>query len=559
MEALEGRRPRLAIAWLAALLAVGAAVRLHGLGRSLWLDEAWVANSVLAPGLAEMLRYEAWLQTSPPLFLVLVRGAVAVAGETNLAFRLVPALFSLASLLLFALLAWRWLRMPSALAALALFALSPRVALVGASLKPYASDVFASLALLAAGAAYLARPRGRRLAATLALALILAPLSFSAAFFLPALLLAALVRPAQGGRAPAFHAVAILATGAFAAVALTLLCVLPNREASLLEYFRSGFFPGGGPAALLAWIGGRLRVLAMFAPGVERESLAELAVIGLALLGIGDLGRRGVRGDATALARAALLALPLAATLAANLVGSFPIARANARVLAFLFPLLALAFGAGVESLARGAANLWARCPDSEAGRRADSLAWIGFAALLAAIGLAASRGDLHGLVERPPEEDAEAAVAFLAREVAKSDLLYIHSSMRESFALYARRTPPASERRVLGEVDWPCCPRGRRWQRDEDPAQGMPQELARISAAGAAEGRLWVLVTDRDSHFRQRGRRSPALLERWLAELGCRRAETTSFRGARVDQYLCAAARADAGPPGMLPAERSP
>jgi 4-amino-4-deoxy-L-arabinose transferase-like glycosyltransferase len=166
VEALEGRRPRLAIACLAALLAVGAAARTHGLGRSLWLDEAWVANSVLAPGLAEMLRYEAWLQTSPPLFLILVRGTAALAGDGNLAFRLLPWLFSLASLALFAALAWRWLGAPAALASVALFALSPHVALAGASLKPYASDAFGSLALLAAGAAYLARPSGRRLAAS---------------------------------------------------------------------------------------------------------------------------------------------------------------------------------------------------------------------------------------------------------------------------------------------------------------------------------------------------------------------------------------------------------
>ena len=542
MEALEGRRPRLPIVWLAALLAAGAAARLHGLGRSLWLDEAWVANSVLAPGLAEMLRYEAWLQTSPPLFLLLVRGAVAVAGETNPAFRLVPTLFSLAALALFAALAWRWLRPPAALAALVLFALSPRVAFAGASLKPYASDAFCSLALLGAGAAYLAKPSGRRLAAALLAAAILAPLSFSVPLFLPALLVAALVRPTRGPRAPALHALAIVATGGIAAASLHVLCVLPNREASLLEYFRSGFFPGGGPAALLVWIGGRLPVLASFAPGVERGGFGELALSGLALVGIGDLLRRGAEGEASALARGTLLAAPLAATLALNLAGFFPIPRGNERVLVFLFPVVALAAGVGVESLARGAARLWRHPADRDSRRVADAVAWIALIALAGGLGVATLRGGLRGLALRPPEEDAEGAVAFLAREVAPSDLLYVHSSMRESFALYARRTPPADRRRLLGEVDWPCCPRGRRWQRGEDPERAMPGELARIAAAGTAGRRLWVLVTDRESHFRQRGRRSPALLARGLAQLGCRPAATTGFRGVRVDRYDCAA-----------------
>jgi hypothetical protein len=319
------------------------------------------------------------------------------------------------------------------------------------------------------------------------------------------------------------------------------LCVLPNREESLLEYFRSGFFPGGGPAALLAWIGGRLRVLASFAPGVGRTGPGQLAVVALVLVGIADRVRRGDAGDAAALARGALLATPIAATLAANLAGALPIARGNERILAFLFPVLALAAGAGVDAFARRVAGLTARSANAESRRRSDAPGWIALLALLAGIGLAASRGELRALAPRLPEEDAEGAVAFLAGEVAREDLLYVHSSMRESFALYARHTPPAG-RGLLGEVDWPCCPRGRRWRRDEDPARSMPDELARIAAARAGPGRLWVLVTDREGHFRQRGRRSPALLERGLAELGCHRAATTGFRNVRVDRYQCGA-----------------
>ena len=100
-----------------------------------------------------------------------------------------------------------------------------------------------------------------------------------------------------------------------------MLCVLPNREESLLEYFRSGFFPGGGPKELLAWVGGRLEVVASFAPGVARGGPGELALVALAALGIADLVRRGSGGDATSLARAALLATPIGVTLLANLAG----------------------------------------------------------------------------------------------------------------------------------------------------------------------------------------------------------------------------------------------
>jgi hypothetical protein len=543
MRAREGPGRWLAGAILAGLLAGGVAVRAHGLARSLWLDEAWVANSVLEPELRAMFRPEAWLQTTPPLLLLLVRGAVALGGESNVAFRSVPALFSLTALGLFAALALRWLRRPAALAALALFAFSPQLALLGASLKPYASDAFAALALLAVGEAYLARPGGRRLALALAVAALLAPLCFAAPLFLPALLLAALPRPGRPARAPAWHAFAIAATGALASAALLLLFVLPNREPSLLEYFRAGFFPGGGPAALAAWLPGRLRLLFALVPGASAAGAVEVAAGLLGALGLADLARRGLAGEASALARALLLAAPIAGTLALNLAGIYPMARGNPRTLAFLLPLALLALGAGLEAFARAAAQLRSRAGPTAAARAASTAGWLALVGVLAGLAGAALRGGLAGLLTRPPEEDAEGAVAFLARETGADDLLYVHSSMRESFRLYARRATPAASRVVLGEVDWPCCPRGRPYRRDEDPAQAMPGELVRLAAAGARGRRLWVLVTDREAHFRQRGRRAPALLERGLTRLGCERTATEGFRGVRVDRYECAPA----------------
>lgn len=536
MEVRERSPGRLAIAGLAVLLLGGAAARVHGLDRSLWLDEAWVANSVLEPSAAAMLRYEAWLQTSPPLFLLLVRGAVGLLGESNAAFRAVPALFSLAALALFAKLAVRWLRPPAALAATALFALSPRLVAQGAMLKPYASDVFAALALLAAADAYLARPDARRLATSLASGAILSLLSFEAPLFLPALLVAVL--PGRGRRpaAPAWHALTIVATGGLVSGVLFACFVLPNREPSLLEYFRRGFFPGGGGLALLGWIAERLRLLTGFVPGLARGGAGGAAAALLAAVGLVDLARRGRAGGA----RAALLAAPVAGALALNLAGILPMARGNDRVLIFLVPVAILAIGAGIEALARLAGRL--RAAAGPAVRTSDAAAWLALAAVTAGLLGAAWRGELRGLALRLPEEEAEGAIAFLAREVRADDAVYVHSTMRESFRLYGRRTPLPTSRVVLGEIDWPCCPRGHAFARSGDPARAMPAELARIAAAGARGRELWVLVTDRASHFRQRGQRSPAVLERGLATLGCARAGTTSFRGVRVERYACPA-----------------
>ena len=72
------------------LLSATLVLGLFGIARSLWLDEAWVANSVHAPTLREMFYYPGWLQTSPPLFLLLERGAVRIFGLSNPALRAVP-------------------------------------------------------------------------------------------------------------------------------------------------------------------------------------------------------------------------------------------------------------------------------------------------------------------------------------------------------------------------------------------------------------------------------------------------------------------------------------
>ena len=86
----------------AGLLLAALLLGLDGIGRSLWLDEAWVANSINAPTLSEMFYYPNWLQSSPPLFLLASRGTVRVLGLSNRSLRIVPlAMALLATLGLF--------------------------------------------------------------------------------------------------------------------------------------------------------------------------------------------------------------------------------------------------------------------------------------------------------------------------------------------------------------------------------------------------------------------------------------------------------------------------
>src|ERR1044071_1233527 len=65
---------------LGGILVFGAIMRLSYLDRSLWLDEAWVANSIQAPTLTEAFYYGDWLQTTPPLFVVVSRVITTLFG-----------------------------------------------------------------------------------------------------------------------------------------------------------------------------------------------------------------------------------------------------------------------------------------------------------------------------------------------------------------------------------------------------------------------------------------------------------------------------------------------
>src|SRR5271165_6807821 len=91
----------------AAVLLSALAAGIYGMGRSLWLDEAWVANSVQAPSLSAMFFHTDWLQVNPPLFLLLVRGVVRFAGLSNTSLRLVPLALALLAAVTMLLLARR--------------------------------------------------------------------------------------------------------------------------------------------------------------------------------------------------------------------------------------------------------------------------------------------------------------------------------------------------------------------------------------------------------------------------------------------------------------------
>jgi len=190
-------RDRIITYQIIAIVAVyGVVFRTLGLGRSLWLDEVWEANAIIAPSLRIMFYHSSWLPTCPPLFLVLVRIMVEIFGLSNRVLRIIPSLMGLLSALAMVGLAARLLSKRFALLASAMFIFSPAATEFSRTLKQYSSELAVTTAILLLAIIYLEHATLRRfwmLTGMIVLGLLMA---YSVAFLLPGIVLVVCFSPA---------------------------------------------------------------------------------------------------------------------------------------------------------------------------------------------------------------------------------------------------------------------------------------------------------------------------------------------------------------------------
>lgn len=171
--------------WLSAIVAVGAVVRLWGLGTSrLGYDESFTAMAGRMP-LGAMFDYLRANDSHPPLDY-LFHLPLARMGVDNFAYRLPSALCSITALALFAW--WMRTRGRAGVLATAIFAVSAFLVLHGRVARGYAELELLGVAIAMLAAAWLAQPR-RRHAPLLAGLLFLALLTHVSGFLLGAGLL----------------------------------------------------------------------------------------------------------------------------------------------------------------------------------------------------------------------------------------------------------------------------------------------------------------------------------------------------------------------------------
>jgi hypothetical protein len=448
------------VAWL--LIAAGALFRIRWYfhWRSLWLDELFLAHSILHRGFGQLLfkPLDYW-QAAPVGFLALERLCVDLLGHGEKALRLPSLLGGLASLPLFYYLTRRLMSLRGTLLALVMFASISPLVHYSAELKPYSTDVAVGLAIMLCGVAAWERSARKLLILTVVGAAGLM-FSFPAAFVLGGTAVAVIARrwtdAKKDGRSAAAAAGAVIpCIVVWGAVEwcnvhffLHTLVYGPVHQGLVRDWMTLGGFPPWLPnrAAHWVWVAFHNIMASWEAMYLGAPDLGMfMAVIGgLALL----LGRKRAVG--------LLIVTPLMLAVVGAFRRQYPLAD---RLALYLVPLLTMLVAEGIDQVWGN--NDWRR---SMAGG-------------LAAIMLISSPIAQSGYEFRWPSgrEETKQVYQWLQRQWRPGDLLVLSHMAEQSYNFYGQQTGMAG----LEEL----------WLSPPDDAKAREHPLEASAQAGASGG----------------------------------------------------------------------
>jgi len=527
----------------------GALPRLNHIGKSIWSAEAWVANSALADSLGHMFHYEPWLQTTPPLFLLLVRGTVHLAGVSVASFRAVPFGLSILSLILMARLSRLTLRTTFAVICTTLVALSPPAVVFSKEVKQYSGDVAASCLLLLFVWRYLDLPDRRRYICLLAISAVALFLSYPAVSFLPAAItIVAVVEPKLAAghsniRRARIERVSILAALAAAICSVNYwFLVKPNSSPLLTDYWSYGYprfgsfteiahfyvqyFLGMGVYFYLP-LGTKDLFKAMLS-SVGRFPLLLIAIAIIAGVGFAVASLRRNRRHLQALT---LCFMPLITLAVLNLLRLYPVN--SRRLTLFMLPCISLAVAIVMQNLWDALWNAFQyRIAPLFSGLVTLSCIFIVFFA-----GLHSDRWSNYWF----EDEDTGGTFRYLRSHLAPQDTIYVHASIAEPAKLYLRilHWEPSDLR--YGNTGWGCCPRHPEpGPEDENSKRDyVIRDFERVMGQKRS-GRIWLVFTARAEHWSDLGRDEPQIIANYLHGIGCRSQSEKRFAYEALDEFVC-------------------
>jgi uncharacterized membrane protein len=518
--------------------AYGLVLECSSLGRSLWLDEAWVANSISAPSLAGMFYYPAWLQSSPPLFLLLVRAVVAVFGLSNTVLRAVPVAMGILAALAMLLFALRILSRQYAVLAWILLFLSPVEVSYSRQLKQFSSELAATTLILLVCALYIKRGTPRRfwlLTATVVAGLLS---GYAIAFLLPGIAFTILLSPVGSGipsgpkadlssrfaRACLFT---LIAGGTLAGEYR--LFVIPNSPAALhTDWDKDSAlesFPSMAASDSYKLIG-ELPLNHRF-----QQQGVRLTVVGFTILaGLIVAWLRFRKGRRKWFLIQTFCLLPCLLIIVSDRFNWYPFTE---RTSLFVLPCLIAAIVSSLQLLSFFVLK-----------RRREWLRPVVDVMVLSAILMTLIAGYSKNYRVLAPSEDMDGAVSFLQAHVAPEDFLWVHASCSEAFKLCVRMSkwqdPPAR----YGHTGWPCCARGIPNTKDTSSEALVRSDFGNALPTNFS-GRVWLLYTTRPEHWRDLAD-EPRFMQTILQERGCTQTPTPEFFNVRVSAFDCKAGAAN-------------
>jgi hypothetical protein len=507
----------------------GVLQRCSGLRRSLWLDEAWVANSVSAPSLKGMFYYDTWVQSSPPLFLLLVRLAVAPFGPSNTAFRAVPFFMGILAILSMLLFAARTLSRQYALLAWTLLVLSPFAIDYSKELKQYSSELAVSATVLLITSLYIENATARRFWLLVGTVFVGLLVGYAVAFIVPGLVFILCMTPIEcraRSTVMAFpkrfaRAFILTVVGGGTLIGEYFLFVVPNSSAAL----RSGLLDKNRRIDSVHFVvfDGYKLVRELPLNHLLRGQNLILGIVGVIVtLGVILASLRFQKGRRRWLVFQVFCLSPCLLLVIADRSSHYPFTeRTSLFALPFLIFLVVSSLQlAYLFVLQRG--RSWVR-------PIADVM-------LLCVIAITIHAGYRTHL--DVPKEDAGGAVSFLRAHVQSSDFLWVHASSLEAFRLYTRMIRWQNAPAHYGHTGWPCCTPG-----IDNPWYTFGELLVRSDFGRALpvgfRGRVWLLYTMRADHWRGHPN-EPQFMRTILRERGCVEMPTPAFTNMGVDSFDC-------------------
>ncbi len=402
------------------LLVVGTVLRLVPLvqNRNLWIDEAMLALNLVERTPAQLLEPLDWNQGAPPGFLILVKATISVLGTAEWSLRLIPFLSSVLGLLGFAWVANRWLRAPTAVAAILLYAVSPYLISYSAECKQYASDAALTVGVLAAATTLLqSQGRFHNWVALTGVGVLAVWLSHSIIFVLGGCAAALLIDSVyRRDRARTVHCLVVVGCWLMS-FGICFVGSLRHLEANrfLVNYWSGHFLPlAPWRLGTLAWLGEHLFSLVAYPGGLGgTEIKAGGIAVALAALGLAGFARE--RWVA-----AVVLVAPLLLALLASGLQKYPFA---GRLLLFSVPLLIL-------TVARGADVAVSALRPLQPHSAYLALGILGSATLLETY---------QGLETPPRQEQIQPVMEQLHKQWKPGDQIYVYYGAIPAFRFYGR------------------------------------------------------------------------------------------------------------------------